>query len=624
MISSCNPGSQYAKLALSSAEAMSNAEELLFEEGLGDEVVILPCVRIFITTAAVPFLPAPIDPVLDRVMPLILPVFCQVPSHPHGRALRLCFLDLLLAIFSKGLDYSEANSSGKIGLQLALDWACGEGGGTDAAVQLQCLKVTFFFALRTHIHLFDLFQVITYQIERSNFSSIFSGMKYMGGSQLSGGLGDALRVVLTLHSVADAACLAETAARSILSSATSSAAAAAAAGQSQSTSTTIDEVVLVLTLAIQGRVSFSMGLSSIASASAERKKDKKPAKEDVDADGDDGDGGEGATTLLATSDEHADYVVSLSTTTRAFAARVFSAMLRSWWGGDGQMSPLRSTTSFVSAAYSAATSDDPSLRVEGLNLLASLILIFGARADPDAADCYVLEQCAAQIMSAMRSCLSSDTPARVRAAAAFTLGSWMDCPSCNRTQNAVSRCMKILQAALSACDDASSCSSSTDDESSCRLALVAALARGIQADSATSTSSSSSAVGSAASSERGADYQELANVFDAQLLELLKVTHSTGDSKNALTLAPSLLSAACAHAVASQSRNRAASALAMWVASATAAPCAGLLLGGGLQRLFSAFPTKSASDEAKNSTDCFDYDLIRSSIVCAAVIVEVR
>jgi hypothetical protein len=142
VMSSCNPGSQYAKLALVSAEAMSNAEELLFEEGLGDDVVILPCVRIFVTTAVVPFLSSPIAPVLDRVMPLLLPVVNQVPSHPHGRALRLCFLDLLLAVFSKGLEHSEANSPGRVGLQLALDWACGDrGSGTDSAVQVQCLKV---------------------------------------------------------------------------------------------------------------------------------------------------------------------------------------------------------------------------------------------------------------------------------------------------------------------------------------------------------------------------------------------------------------------------------------------------------------------------------------------------
>lgn len=625
VISSCNPGSQYAKLALVSAEAMSNAEELLFEEGLGDEAVILPCVRIFVTTAAVPFLPLPVDPVLDRVMTLILPVISQVPSHPHGRALRLCFLELLLSVFSKGLEYSEAKGSVNIGLQLALDWASGEGGATDAAVQVLCLKVFLHFQnCNISYDLFFLSQVISHQIERLNFNSILTGMKYLGGSRLSGGLGDALRVILTLYSVADAASLAETAARAILSSATSTAAAAAAAGQSNSTSTATDEVVLVLTLAIQGRVSFSMGFSSDASSSKEHKKEKKPSKENVDADGDDGDGGEGATTLLATSEEVADHVVSLPSVTRAFASRIFSAMLRLLWGGDGQNSPLRSTTSFVSAAYSAATSDDPSLRVEGLNLLASLIHIFGARADPDAAGCFILEQCAAQIMSAMRSCLSSDTSARVRAAAAETLGSWMDCPSCNRTPGAVSRCMKILQAALGACNDASSCSSSTDDESHCRLALVAALARGIHADSATSISSSSGAVGSAAPSERGSEYQELANVFDAQLLELLKVAYSSGDSKNAISLAPSLLSAACAHAVASQSRTRAGSALAMWVASATAAPCAGLLLGGGLQRLFLAFPTVSVSDKEENSADGFDYDLIRASIVCAAVIIEVR
>jgi hypothetical protein len=465
-------------------------------------------------------------------------------------------------------------------------------------------------------------QVISFQVERLNSNTILSGMKYLGGSRLGGGLGDILRVIITLHHVADAANLAETAVRSILSSATSNAAAEAAAGQSKLTSSAIDEVALVLVLAIQGRVTFSMGSSSDASSSKEQSKESKGVKKDVDADGDDGDGGEGAATLLAASDEVADHVVSLPTTTRAFAAHVFSAMLRLWWGGDSQSSHLRSTTSFVSAAYSAATSDDPSLRVEGLDLLASLIIIFGPRADPDATGCFILEQCAAQIMSAMRSCLSSDSPARVRAAAALALGFWMECPSCNRTPGAVSRCMKILQSALGSCSDASSCSSSTDDEASCRLALVAALARGIQADSATSVSGSSSAAGSA-SSERGTEYQELANVFDAQLLQLLKVTHSGGDSKNAIMLAPSLLSAACAHAIASQSRIRAGSALSMWIAAATAAPCAGLLLGGGLQRLFSAFSSKVAHDEEDNSDDGFDDHLIRAAMVCAAVIVEV-
>ena len=143
VMSSCNPGSQYAKLALASAEAMNNADELLFEEGLGDESVILPCVRIFLTTAVIPLLPSPSGPVLDRVMPLILPLIRQFPVYPHGRALRLCFLDFLLSVFSKGLEYSETCSSGSIGLQLALDWACCEGGEMDVAVQVQCLKVIF-------------------------------------------------------------------------------------------------------------------------------------------------------------------------------------------------------------------------------------------------------------------------------------------------------------------------------------------------------------------------------------------------------------------------------------------------------------------------------------------------
>jgi hypothetical protein len=143
VMSTCNPGAQYAKLALASAEAMSNVDELLFEEGLGDEAVILPCVRIFLTTAVVPFLPSPVGPVLDRVMPLIVPLISQVPDYPHGRALRLCFLDLLFVVFAKGLDYSEAASSGSVGLQLVLDWACQEGGGVDAAVRAKCLKVSF-------------------------------------------------------------------------------------------------------------------------------------------------------------------------------------------------------------------------------------------------------------------------------------------------------------------------------------------------------------------------------------------------------------------------------------------------------------------------------------------------
>ncbi len=146
VMSTCNPGAQYAKLALASAEAMSNVDELLFEEGLGDEAVILPCVRIFLTTAVVPFLPSPVGPVLERVMPLIMPLLSQasqVPVHPHGRGLRLCFLDLLFAVFAKGLDYSEVTSAGSVGLQLVLDWACQDGGGVDSAVRAKCLKVSF-------------------------------------------------------------------------------------------------------------------------------------------------------------------------------------------------------------------------------------------------------------------------------------------------------------------------------------------------------------------------------------------------------------------------------------------------------------------------------------------------
>jgi len=475
--------------------------------------------------------------------------------------------------------------------------------------------------------------VISLELERSSSNFVLTGLKFAGGSRLAGGGGDALRVILTMHSVAEAATAAETAARAIIASATSAAAASAAAGQSTSTTLAIDEVVLVLASAIQGRVSFAMGPPADSSSSKAQQKDKPTVKsggagshsnKDLDADGDDGDGGEGDATLLASSDEVADHVVALPTSSRAFAARVFATALRVWWGGDGHSSPLRSTTSFVSAAYSAATSDDACLRVEGLNLLASLIIVFGARLDPDAAGCFILEQSAAQIMSAMRSCLSADTPARVRAAAAVTLGSWMDSPACNRNPGAVSRCMKILQTALSACDDASSCCSSTDDEASCRLALVAALARGIQADATSATSGGSSAVGNAGAAERGGEYQELANVFDAQLLELLKLTYSSGDSKNVLSLAPPLLSAACAHAVASQSCSRAASSLAMWVAAATAAPCAALLQGGGLQRLFAAFPTAAAPDDGAESVEGLDRDLARAAVVCAAVIIEVR
>jgi hypothetical protein len=445
-------------------------------------------------------------------------------------------------------------------------------------------------------------------------------MKYSGGSLLNGGFGDSLRVILTLHAISGAADVSETAARAIISTISSAAAASAAAAPHTATSSAVDEVTAVLILAIQGRISFAKS-SPVSSSSNLQQKEKAVVKEVDDADADDGDGGEGAATLLATTDETADHIVTLPTISRAFASHVFCDALRVWWGGDRQHSLLRGTTSFVSAAYSAATSDDAGLRVEGLNLIAVLILVFGAQADPDAAGCFILEQCAAQIMSAMRSCLSIDTPARVRSCAALTLGSWMDCPSCNRTPGAVSRCMKILQAALSSCDDASSCSSSTDDEASCRLALVAALARGIQADSAASISSRSSAVDSSAPAERDTEYQDLANVFDAQLLQLLKATHSTGDSKSALTLAPPLLSAACAQAVASQSRSRAGLALAMWVAAATAAPCAALLLGGGLQNLFAAFP---ATDEADNSSDGLSCNLVRAAIVCAAVIIEVR
>jgi hypothetical protein len=141
VMSTCSPGAQYAKLMLQSAEAMSDAEELLFEEGLGDEAVALPCVRLFLTTAVVPSLSSPAGPVLERIMPLIVPLIPQVPAHPHGRALRLCFLDLLSVAFSKGLDTSEAGSTGSVALQLVMDWACGAEEGIDAAVRVRCLKV---------------------------------------------------------------------------------------------------------------------------------------------------------------------------------------------------------------------------------------------------------------------------------------------------------------------------------------------------------------------------------------------------------------------------------------------------------------------------------------------------
>jgi hypothetical protein len=141
VMSTCDPGAQYAKLTLLSAESMSNVDELILEEGLGDEAVILPCVRIFLTTAVVPFLPSPAGPVLERVMPMILPLIRQVPAYPHGRALRLCFLDLLFAAFAKGLDHSDLGSVGSVGLQLALNWACQEAAGIDAAVRVKCLKV---------------------------------------------------------------------------------------------------------------------------------------------------------------------------------------------------------------------------------------------------------------------------------------------------------------------------------------------------------------------------------------------------------------------------------------------------------------------------------------------------
>ena len=141
VMSTCDPGAQYAKLTLASAEAMNKVEELMFEEGLGDEAVILPCVRIFLTTSVVPFLASPVGPVLDRLMPVVLPLISQVPVYPHGRALRMCFLDLLFAVFAKGIDHSEAKSAGSIGIQLALDWACNDGGGIDAAVRAKCLKV---------------------------------------------------------------------------------------------------------------------------------------------------------------------------------------------------------------------------------------------------------------------------------------------------------------------------------------------------------------------------------------------------------------------------------------------------------------------------------------------------
>ena len=473
--------------------------------------------------------------------------------------------------------------------------------------------------------LFRCFQVIALELERSSSNSVLAGMRFAGGSRLSGGCGDFLRVVLTMHSVVQAAAVAEAAARAAIASATSDAAASAAAGQSAASISSIDDVVLVLVSGIQGRISFAM--VTPADASKVQQKDKSGgagsrSSKDADADGDDVDGGEGGATLLASSDEVADHVVALPTSSRAFCARVFTTALQVWWGGDGHSSPLRSTTSFVSAAYSAATCDDASLRVEGLNLLAALITVFGARPDPDAAGCFILEQSAAQIMSAMRSCLSAESPARVRAAAAHTLGSWMHSPACSGTLGAVSRCMKILQAALGACDNASACSSSTDDEASCRLALVAALARGMQADSTSTTTAGSGAVESAGAAERGVEYQELANVFDAQLLELLKLTYSSGDSKGAPSLAPPLLSAACAHAVASQSRSRAASSLAMWVAAAAAAPCAALLQCGGLQRLFAAFPTAAAPDEGVESAEGLDLDLTRAAVVCAAVIIE--
>jgi hypothetical protein len=61
----------------------------------------------------------------------------------------------------------------------------------------------------------------------------------------------------------------------------------------------------------------------------------------------------------------------------------------------------------------------------------------------------------------------------------------------------------------------------------------------------------------------------------------------------------------------------------MCIAAGTAAPCAGLLLGVGLQRFFSAVSAIVAHDAEDNSDDGFDDHLIRAAIVCAAAIVGV-
>jgi hypothetical protein len=82
-----------------------------------------------------------VDVVVERAMSM-LPAISQLPAHPHGRAVRICFLDLLLTAFSKGLQYSD-DSAASAGLQLALDWAWHEGPGIDAAVRARCLKVRY-------------------------------------------------------------------------------------------------------------------------------------------------------------------------------------------------------------------------------------------------------------------------------------------------------------------------------------------------------------------------------------------------------------------------------------------------------------------------------------------------
>ncbi|KAK4337045.1 hypothetical protein RND71_043393 [Anisodus tanguticus] len=123
-------------------------------------------------------------------------------------------------------------------------------------------------------------------------------------------------------------------------------------------------------------------------------------------------------------------------------------------------------------AFMAATSDNDSLRLEGLKTLELIIVKFANVPEPEFKDHVVLEQYQAQVGAALRPAFSTDTPPHVTAIACQVCSAWIG-SGVARDLNDLKRVHQLLVSSLSKLQKNSSCT--IYNESSITLEKLAIL-----------------------------------------------------------------------------------------------------------------------------------------------------